>query len=183
MRRAVPFLRSDYCTDPEGMQCHTYGFGLWLPYYRGATEKIEAYDFRSNLSPLMMMAWNMRQKDLDYAMAHKLMGQWRQVASHLLGDFYPLTNYSVANDVWMVFQFDSLDGAEGIVQAFRRAACPADSIRVTLRGLDPSAIYVMSNLDVADATETTGRELCESGILIALKDRPGSAIMTYKKKS
>jgi alpha-galactosidase len=26
MRRAVPFLRSDYCTDSDGTQCHTYGF-------------------------------------------------------------------------------------------------------------------------------------------------------------
>ena len=67
MRRAVPFLRSDYCTDPDGMQCHTYGFNLWLPYYRGAIEKIDTYDFRSNISPLMMVVWDMRNKGLDYA--------------------------------------------------------------------------------------------------------------------
>ncbi len=67
MRRAVPFLRSDYCTDPDGMQCHTYGFNLWLPYYRGAAGTTDAYDFRSNISPLMMAAWDMRNKGLDYA--------------------------------------------------------------------------------------------------------------------
>ena len=67
MRRAVPFLRSDDCTDPDGTQCHTYGFNLWLPYYRGAVEKIDTYDFRSNISPLMMAVLDMRSKGLDYA--------------------------------------------------------------------------------------------------------------------
>jgi alpha-galactosidase len=182
MRRSLPFLRSDYCTDPDGMQCHTYGFSFWLPYYRGATEKIDAYDFRSNLSPLMMPAWDMRKKDLDYANARKLLGQWRRVAKHFLGDFYPLTDYSTADNVWTAFQFDSSDGAEGVVQAFRRAKCPQDSLRVKLHGLDPNAVYVLSNFDVVGTAEKTGRELCESDLLITLKDRPGSAVITYHKK-
>jgi alpha-galactosidase len=182
MRRSLPFLRSDYCTDPDGMQCHTYGFSFWLPYYRGATERIDLYDFRSNLAPLMMPAWDMRKKDLDYTTARKLIAQWRQVAGHFLGDFYPLTPYSVADNVWMAFQFDSRNGDEGIVQAFRRAKCSQDSIRVGLRGLDPNAVYVLSNPDVAGATEQSGRELCENGLPITLKNRPGSALITFKKK-
>ncbi len=131
MRRAVPFLRSDYCTDPDGTQCHTYGFNLWLPYYRGATDKIDAYDFRSNFSPLMMVVWDMRNKGLDYAQARKLIGQWRQVAPYLFGDFYPLTNYSTTNSVWMAWQFDCPERGEGLVQAFRREKCPGESIRAT----------------------------------------------------
>jgi alpha-galactosidase len=183
MRRSVPFLRSDYCTDVEGMQCHTYGFALWLPYYRGATDKVDVYDFRSNYAPMMMMAWDTRNKALDYALARKLMAQWRQVADCFLGDFYPLTDYSTAGNVWMAFQFDRSDGAAGVVQAFRRAACPSESIVVKLRGLDPNSTYLLSNVDVPGVTETTGRELLEKGISIVLKGRPAAAVITYKKKS
>jgi alpha-galactosidase len=182
MRRALPFLRSDYCSDPEGVQCHTYTYSLWLPYYRGATNKIESYDFRSNLAPLMMTAWDVRNKDLDYENARKLMGQWRQSASQLLGDFYPLTDYSVANDAWMAFQFDGLDGTGGNVQAFRRAECPANSILVKLQGLDQDAVYILTNLDVPGATEMTGRELGEKGLLITLENPRSSALLTYKRK-
>jgi len=182
MRRAVPFLRSDYCTDPDGMQCQTYGFNLWLPYYRGSFEKIDTYDFRSNISPLMMAAWDMRNKGLDYALARKLLGQWRQVAPHLFGDFYPLTSYSMANNVWMAFQFDCPEQGEGVVQAFRRVECPGEAIRVKLRGLDPRAEYTLTNLDVAGTTEMAGRDLLENGLSLLLKDRPGAAVISYKKK-
>jgi alpha-galactosidase len=181
MRRSLPFLRSDYCTDPDAMQCHTYGFGLWLPYYRGATDKADVYDFRSNHAPLMMTAWDMRNRNLDYATIRKLIAEWRQVAPHFLGDFYPLTGYSTAGDVWMVFQFDSFDGAEGIVLAFRRTQSPYESIRVKLRGLKPDVAYSLTNVDVAGSTEMTGRELLEKGISIALKDKLGAAVITYHK--
>jgi hypothetical protein len=137
---------------------------------------------RSNFAPLMMAAWDVRKEGLDYASIRKLVAEWRQAAPHLLGDFYPLANYSAASDVWMAFQFDSRDGAEGIVQAFRRAKCPSDSIRVKLRGLDPKAVYVLANADVAGATEATGRELGETGLLIAIKSQPGAAVVAYKKK-
>jgi alpha-galactosidase len=182
MRRALPFLRSDYCTDPEGMQCHTYAFSLWLPYYRGSTDKINSYDFHSNLAPLIMTAWDMRKKDLDYPTARKLIEQWRQIAPCFLGDFYPLTDYSIADNDWMAFQFNGAEGSKGIVQAFRRAKCPRDSIRVKLQGLEPKAVYVVANLDVPGTAPMTGRELSENGLVIAVKNQPGSAVITYKKK-
>ena len=182
MRRAVPFLRSDYCTDPDGTQCHTYGFNLWLPYYRGAVEKIDTYDFRSNVSPLMMVVWDMRNKGLDYARGRKLIEQWRRVAPFLFGEFYPLTSYSTANDVWMAWQFDSPERGEGMVQAFRREKSPGESICAKLQGLDPNAVYTLTILDVAGTTERTGRELLHKGLPMVIKDRPGSAVVTYKKK-
>ncbi len=182
MRRAVPFLRSDYCTDSEGMQCHTYGFNLWLPYYRGATDKIDTYDFRSNISPLMMLAGDMRNKGLDYALARKLIGQWRQVAPYLFGDFYPLTSYSTASNVWMALQFDGPKKGEGLVQAFRRVKAPDESIRVKLQGLEPTLVYTLTNFDATGTTEMSGRQLMEQGLPIAIKDRPGAAVITYKKK-
>jgi alpha-galactosidase len=165
------------------MQCHTYGFNLWLPYYRGATDKIETYDFRSNISPLMMLAGDMRNRGLDYALPRKLIGQWRRAAPYLFGDFYPLTNYSLANNVWMAWQFNCAEKREGLVQAFRREKGEGESIRVKLQGLDPALVYTLTNFDVAGTTEMGGRQLMEQGLTIAIKNRPGAVVITYKKKA
>jgi len=51
-----------------------------------------------------------------------------------------------------------------------------------LRGLEPEAVYKLTNPDVAGTTEMSGRELLESGLPIAVKNRPGAVIVTYKKK-
>jgi alpha-galactosidase len=194
MRRAVPYLRSDYCTDPDGMQCHTYGFALWLPYYRGATGKTETYDLRSNYSPLMLLCWDtVRNKSLDYALAKKLLAEWRGVAPCFFGDFYPLTSYHATNDVWMAWQFDCPERGEGMVQAFRRGDSPYESMRPKLRGLDPKAVYTCTRLgggwvggsgDVngMSTIEATGSQLSKSGVLINIYEQPGSAIIVYKKK-
>ena len=68
------------------------------------------------------------------------------------------------------------------MQAFRHAGSPYESIRSPLRGLEPDAVYTLTNFDVPDTTEMTGRQLTEQGLSIVLKDKPGSAVILYKKK-
>ena len=43
-------------------------------------------------------------------------------------------------------------------------------------------VYSLTNLDVPGKSEMTGRELAETGLVIAIKEQPGSALITYKKK-
>ena len=45
------------------------------------------------------------------------------------------------------------------------------------RGLNPDAVYVLTNFDVAGATEMSGRELLEKGISVVMKDQPGSTVI------
>lgn len=40
----------------------------------------------------------------------------------------------------------------------------------------------LPNLDIAGATEMTGRELLETGLPISIPDRPGAVIIIYAKK-
>jgi len=82
----------------------------------------------------------------------------------------------------MAFQFDCPEQGEGVVQAFRRAESPGEAIRVKLRGLDPRAVYALTNLDVAGTTERTGRDLLRDGLPMVLKDRPGAAVISYRKR-
>jgi hypothetical protein len=53
---------------------------------------------------------------------------------------------------------------------------------VKLRGLDPAARYLITDLDRPGGPQgTTGRELMDSGITLAISSRPGSAVLTYEK--
>ena len=181
MRRAVPLLRTDCEFHPVGNQCHTYGFDMWLPYHECGNRDIDPYAFRSNMSPMMGFVWDVRRKDLDYALARRLVGQWRKVADCYFGDLYPLTPYSTADDVWMAWQFDRPDLGRGMVQAFRRADCIYESARLELRGLDPDAAYQVRDLDKPRSTKTTGREMMGTGLLVTIPDCPGAAVIAYQR--
>lgn len=181
LRRSVPLWRSDYAWEPIGQQCQTYGLSFWVPYYGTGVVSDDPYILRSDMAPFFLMSWDMRKKNLDYPLLRRLMAQWRQLAAYYLGDYYPLTSYSLENDVWIAWQFDRPDLGEGTVQAFRRANSPYQSARFRLSGLDPAARYRLKDFDVPGVTEVAGRELMETGLPVSIKDRPWAIVMTYKK--
>ena len=183
MRRAVPLLRSDYIMEPVGNQCHTYGMSFWYPYYGTGTGsgEINPYLLRSVMCPHFTACFDVRRTDLDYEMIRRVMGQWRQFAKYFFGDYYPLTAYSLEQNVWIAWQFDCPELGEGMVQAFRRGESCYESARFRLSGLDPASTYTVSNLDEQGSVELTGRALMETGLLVAITQQPGSVVITYKR--
>jgi alpha-galactosidase len=181
LRRAVPLLRSDYIIEPVGNQCHTYGIAFWMPYFGTGSGAVDAYMLRSVLCPHFTACFDMRRKDLDYGLVRHVLGQWRRFAPYYFGDYYPLTPYSLRKDAWIGWQFDCPERGEGMVQMFRRADSVYEMVRARLRGLDPEAVYALTDLDAPGTTQMTGRRLWEDGLPIAIKDQPGSVVITYKK--
>jgi alpha-galactosidase len=192
LRRAVPLLRSDYQSftgDPAyhaGNQGQTYGLSSWIPFYGtgvyyNSVRMVEG--MRSNLCPSFAICADVRKDDIDWVLYRKLIAQWRQVAGCMLGDFYPLTPYSLGADCWIAWQFDRPEQGDGLVQAFRRAENGDAMLPAKLRGLEPAAVYAVQNLDEESVTEATGRELMEEGLAIGIKAGPGSALIHYRKKS
>lgn len=181
MRRAVPLLRTDFEFQNTGNQCCTYGFDLWLPYHECGNRDIEPYAFRSNMAVWLGLVWDVRKRDLDYALGRKLVGQWRAVAPYYLGDIYPLTRYSTAEDQWMAWQFDRPDLGEGLVQAFRRPESTYESVRLCLHNLEPDTQYTLTDLDQPASTRVFGRELMKIGLPVSLPVRPAAAVITYKR--
>jgi len=180
LRRSVPLWRSDYIREPIGMQCQTYGLSFWLPYYGTGVTSDDPYIAKSDMTPFYLMSWDMRRKDLNYDLLRRLVKQWRQIADYYLGDYYPLTSYSLAEDVWMVMQFDRPDLNAGMVQVFRRAESPYVEGCFKLKGLDPNARYAVTDLDSERTREMKGRELMEKGLSVVVKDRPVAVFITYK---
>jgi alpha-galactosidase len=185
LRRGVPLLRSDYTFVPYSDQCQTYGLAFWVPYYgTGILEPDPAkipYYFRSQMCPHLTVGWDTRRDDLPYALIKKLVDQWRGFAHCFLGDYYPLTSYSLEQDVWMAWQFDRPDLDEGIVQVFRREASPYESATFRLRALDPAAEYVVADLDGGQPRQVAGRALLEQGLPVAIGERPKAVVITYRR--
>jgi len=183
LRRAVPLLRSDYLLEPISQQCHTYGIAFWYPFWGTGVNSSDPYHFRSVMCPHITGCYDVRRTDIDYASVRRLVDQWREVAPHLLlGDYYPLTSYSLAPDVWMGWQFDRPETGQGLVQVFRRADSIYEKARLPLRGLDPGATYRLHDLDRGELGEMSGRELMGGGVPVEITDRPGSLLVVYARQ-
>ena len=152
--------------------------------------KLSSYSFRSAYCPAMVLCWPMsnisdldkqRWSGVDMTLLRRLLNEYLSVRQYLFGDYYPLTPYSLANDVWMAWQFDRPDLGEGMVQAFRRPDSFYKAATFKLRGLEPEADYVVRDLDANDATQRTGRQLMEEGLDVILADCPSAAVITYRK--
>jgi alpha-galactosidase len=183
MRRGVPYTKSDYALEPVGVQCETYGISMWLPYYAATWMYTEdAYVCRSNMAHVTGAVLP-ANGDKNYGkQLPKRLDEWQKTVANYWGDFWPLTPYSLENNVWIAWQFDRPEQGEGVVQVFRRAESDYEAARFRLRGLEPGAVYTLTNLDVEGSTEKTGKELLDSGLPVAIKDRPNATIITYKKK-
>jgi alpha-galactosidase len=190
--RSTPYWRTDGPRDPVAHQCHTYGLSAWLPL-SATSEDAEGntYEFRSSMCSSLCINWSHAgdgpqtklPADFPYAWAKKTLEQYLQLRPFYYGDYYPLTAYSQDRTAWMAWQFSRPEQGDGMVQVFRRDESIYEAAHLKLHGLEPAAVYTLTNLDVPGATEMTGRALAEWGLPVAIKDQPGAAIITYKKKS
>lgn len=183
MRRAVPLLRSDFQFPDmagvvEGNQSHTYGLSAWLPYQGTGCYHDSLYALRSFYLPAYGTVGFSPEKA---ALHRRAYSECARLAPLMLGDFYPLTPYSLKLDTHIAWQFNRPEQGDGAVQVFRRAKCAELTWVLRLRGLSASAKYEISNLDADQRTIVRGRDLMNSGLTVEIKDQPGAAIVMYRK--
>ena len=184
LRRAVPLLRSDYLLEPGepiSQQMQTLGIAQWIPFFGTGTSGVDPYIFRSQMTPAIITSWDLRRKDSDTDAMRRLIQQWRLLAPNYYGDFYPLTSYSLSNDVWGAMQFDRPEVGEGFIEVFRRSRSPYEIARFQLHGLEAAARYAVNNLDIPGTREFSGQELMTQGLEVLLKHAPESAIVVYRR--
>ncbi len=189
LRRSVPLLRSDFTLSSSlvhaaGNQGQTYGLSSWIPYYGhivGYSPQLN-YNLRSYMCP----AFNMAVTDpvntiVDWGLYRHTVDQWRQVASCFLGDYYPLTPYSLDDGQWIAWQFDRPEQGDGLVQAFRRNKNEQSTKTLRLFGLTPFAQYEVTDLDLKTPKKVLGQELMECGLPIVIAEKPGAVLIKYQK--
>jgi alpha-galactosidase len=113
--------------------------------------------------------------------ARKTLTQYTAVRKYYYGDFYPLTEYSRDESVWMAYQMHRPDLDEGLVLAFRRDQSPYSRAHFPLQGLEPDGNYSIKNLDSGSEVKKTVRELVDKGLTIEMKDRRSASMITYKR--
>ena len=153
----------------------------------GVAKPYDPYSMRSGYSPAMVITTfgndeKMPGDNFDYDSARRLLNEYLGVRKYFSGDYYPLTQYNLDAKQWIAWQFDRPDLGEGMVQAFRRVKSSDETKTFRLHGLEPETVYELTNADAAGTTEMTGRELLEKGLPITVKNQPGAAIVTYKKR-
>jgi alpha-galactosidase len=188
MRRAVPLHRTDFnYADQAARQSMTHGLSAWLPFSGTNVlplNKVDAYVFRSALAPSTTITFDVRRDDLDYDLLRRLMDERQRLTPYLYGDYYPLTPGGPSEADWIAWQFHRPDLGAGMVQVFRRADSPFETGRFRLHGLEPEAVYQITDLDRPDEhTTMTGRELMETGAAITMREQPQAVIMTYNTRS
>ena len=194
MRRSVPLLRSDYQFEPTGNQCQTYGISLWLPYYGTGVGPQTTddgawgpgqYVVRSSLAPSYASSVDAdTASEQDWALLLTMNEEFVRIQDDLLySDFYPLTEYSLEDDVWMAFQFDRPTAGSGVVLAFRRPHAQAATVRFILQGLEAGTQYQIENFDLGGKELLSGKSLMHRGLKLSLPDAPASAIVHYERRS
>jgi alpha-galactosidase len=182
MRRAVPLTRSDFQFPympnvVDGNQCQTYGASSWLPFQGTGAYFYDPYSFRSfymasfgmgGLSPANTAAQKQAYRECK-----------RLGPAIIYGDYYPLTPYSLSNNVWMAWQFDLPDIGEGHAQIFRRTNSPVATMSFPLHGLESEKTYEVENFDKPEKQRFSGRYLMKTGLTVTLPPR-GSAIFQYE---
>ncbi len=181
-RRAVPLLRSDFQFPDmkgvvEGNQGHTYGLSSWLPFQGTGCYIYTPYAVRSFYLPSFGMSGLTPE---NIAVQQQAYFECARIAPLMLGDYYPLTPYSLQEDQWIAWQFHRRERGDGVLQAFRRAQCDDGSRTFRLQGLVPSAHYEITNLDCPGNKVRSGRELMKQGLVVQISEKPGAAIITYR---
>ena len=177
LRRSVPLLRSDFQFGHEATlpnQSQTHGISSWIPYYGSGCAFTDKYSARSYIMPCSGYGGSNADTQRAYAECHK-------VAPFMLGDYYPLTPYSLQPDQWIAWQFDRPEMGQGVVQAFRRDKNGVSTQTLRLSGLAASAQYEITDLDGGQPRKMTGKDLMEQGLPVEIRTQPGSAVVFYKK--
>ncbi|MFA5203817.1 MAG: alpha-galactosidase [Lentisphaeria bacterium] len=190
--RGTPLWRTDCPGNAIGRQCHTHGLAAWVPL--NATGAVNAgrdtaYAMRSAWSSGLVTGLfavgdtaqgGPPPPDFPYAQATAALNQYRQAKRFFLGDYYPLSAYSQADDAWMAWQFHLPAAGEGMVQAFRRDRSPHAEAAYPLAGLDAAATYEVTDLDSGTVRRFSGRDLMTAGLPVRIPERPAAAVLFYR---
>jgi alpha-galactosidase len=179
--RATCFWRSDSgFFSPIETQCQSYGLNLWVPL-QGAGQPNRAmcednYAWRSMMTPAINIAADLSG---DLSNIKKNFAQYLSIHKYFYGDYYPLAEYSEAEDAWMAYQLNRPDMDEGVLVVLKRPKSFCTDAAFPLSGLKDQANYKVTNLDTHQSWILPGRQLRTQGVVVELLNKPDSALFVY----
>lgn len=192
--RATPLWRTDYTVghrNNTAIQSHTYGLALWVPLNgtgSGYLRDCDDYTLRSTMCSAWVIGLHGHgdasqpkiPEDYPFARARAVLHQYLDLRRYYYGDYYPLTEYSLAEDAWLAYQLDLPESGEGLVVVLKRPLSPYTQAAFSLRGLAPEARYEIEDLDRGARQTLTGATLAAGGLAVELRGKPASALVRYR---
>ena len=189
--RATPFWRTDGPRDAIAHQCHTYGLLSWVPLSATSQDRAgDVYEFRSSMCSALCLNWWVSgdvpaeeiPANFPFPWAKQTLNQYLSFRDCYYGDYYPLTSYSQARDVWMAYQLDRPDLGRGFLVVLRRPESPYESARLVPRGLEPGAKYKLIDSDTGQEQTVSAEELSRNGVPVLVPEKPGSKLLLYSRE-
>ena len=184
--RSIPLWRTDsQPLEPNGEQCHAYGLQLYLPFSGTGNGDPRKYAFRSAaMGGAVVLAWNLdgtpNNPIFFPAVARESIAEFRYLRPYVMGDYYPLTEYSTADEVWAAFQWNRPEEGDGVVLAFRRPKAAESSMSLALHRLDPAGDYEVDYADYGIVVVKSGKELM-TGLPVRIPEPAGSLLIKYRR--
>lgn len=182
--RATALWRTDWPADAIHKQCHTFGLLSWVPLNMsgGAVpKKGNEYEVRSAMTAGLNVELPPQDDDEFARQARMILDQYLDIQKYYYGDYYPLTQYSQAKDVWMAYQLDLPETGEGLVVVLRRPASPQSRGTFRLHALTRDASYEVTNLDTLAKQTIPGGQLTDNGLEVELTGSPDSTLICYRR--
>src|SRR5579862_339747 len=168
------------------------------------TKARNTYHFRSGFAPgfgfaLFNVAGTQEQvgsfipPDFPFDWMRTMVSQFKRARPYYYGDYYPLAPCSSNSDClpdaaersagfeWAAWQFNRPAEGDGMVQAFRRDQNDEAGRDLRLRGIDPAAMYEVTNVDAGAPVQLSGKDLMQRGLRVEISEKPGAALVFYKK--
>lgn len=197
LSRCLPLWRSDYYATDVSQQCQTHGLLYWVPVsstYTGDLSNHSIFDVRSSLGAGLVFGLfgvddatrdvtNYNFRNFPFRTAKAELETYREIQKYFYGDYYPLTEYSQANDAWMAYQLHLPTEDEGLVVVLKRAQSNFVSALFQLKALEPNASYQLTSLDNRESSNWLGSHLLNQGLDLQLPRKPDSALLRYRRKT
>ncbi len=192
--RSTALSRTDFVGHPLANQCHTHGLLQWVPLnttIAGNLTTHNEYEIRSAMTAGLcyglFSTGDVPQPEFNYAAfpfddVKKSVEQYLSIQKYFYGDFYPLTEYTQADDAWFAYQLDLPDAGEGIVVVVKRPQSNFTQAMFTLQGLTAGADYEIVNLDTNQNGFMRGSDLASTGLGVTLLGKPDSVVFKYQRK-
>jgi alpha-galactosidase len=192
--RATPLWRTDYTVGHRNctaIQCQTYGLSFWVPVNGTGGGYINDCDLYTMCST-MSSAWVVGlhgfgdapqpniPDEYPYDHARDLLHKYLQVRRFYYGDYYPLTEYSQADDAWMAYQLHLPETDEGLIVVLKRPRSPYSRAIFALQGLQAEHEYELADLDREQTETASGAQLTDGGLAVTLKGQPDVAVIRYR---
>ncbi len=195
LSRSTVCSRTDFVGNLLADQCHTFGLLRWVPLNSTLGANLTTHNeyrvrssMSSGLSYGLFTAGDTPQPRTDYghfpfAEIKQSVEQYRSVQKYFYGDYYPLTEYSLASDTWVAYQLDLPEQGEGMIVIVKRPASDYREATFPLQALRQDSRYEITNLDSGEKKTFTGKELTEKGLEARLEGKPDSALLCYRRQS